>query len=168
MIAYNMPPVGGRWRPARDLAEEPRKPEKSKSRQSTGGKEVTEKKATKLPEGGSERAQLERSTGLPLTRLTDKEWDKVRDAATRFAQKKLHLTYNEAARHYPEYIREGYMAAIKGRKGTRGIPREPREAGLSEVHSEVPDDYGDRMMARTREFSETHKMSFNEAARYIV
>lgn len=117
-----------------------------------------------VPQGNSEREVLERSTGLPLTKLTDEEWDRVRDEATKIAADKLRLSYAQAASHYGEFIREGYEAAIKGRKGARGIPRTAEAAELSEI----PDDYGDRMMRRTREYADKHGLTFNEAARHIV
>ncbi len=112
----------------------------------------------------NEREKLEESTGLPLTKLTDEEWSQVRDEATKVAAEKLKLPFSAAAAHSPEFIREGYEAAIKGRKGPRGVAQRSSEGGASgRTFSDEADELNIRA---TRKAMDAYDLSFAEAAPY--
>lgn len=102
-----------------------------------------------------EQQRLQQRTGLPLTSLSEEEWDELKLAATKLAAEKLRLSLGAAASHWEEFVAEAYKAmksASSSSKNTGG--------DFSE------DD--DEKIRRTREYAREVGLSFNEAARYIT
>ena len=131
-----------------------------------------------MREDSTKRAELERQFGLPLTRLSEEEWSRVKAAAAKTASEKLHIPFSKAASHYEAFVPEGYAEAITRKpEGAKGAPgkkttnptladeswRSPGVVDLSEASAE------DRYFIRRAEaYAFEHCMSWNEATRYIT
>lgn len=168
--AIDCPPDGTPWRPV-DLSERPPNhyidlTEGDWELAAPRRRETRVEPPREEGPADPERLELERRTGLPLTKLSLEEWSRVQLAATKFAARKLGISFNAATGRYQEFIKQGYEAV----KGRRGAFRRPSTSGTSvaEAAELGIGNYDRHMIERAEEFAKRHDMSFGEAAKYIV